>query len=394
MTTAASLPPTTPARARGAAGFSFIEIVIVMALAAMLLGLGIGFLTNAGRATVAQQAAEIVAESGRRCLNTSAGGKRATLDLRTVDVDGDKRIEVQTSVQRTVLTANFELEPEWLVNANEPTIAKPTGTVRLDPAGKSGACAVFAAGSSVEYGSRSAFTMTDGVEVECWVKPDLAGRDMPLLTSDEDGQVIWRLSLLPATGRTASFDVKFEVAEVTADALEGGPVSAPPRKTFSTKGGALGAGQWAQLRVLYDGRDCSLQVNGVDRTKADRAGAAPSKRLTRMWVPTSGSARLSTGPNFVGALDTLTVSGIFRSDEDVRRLPFGVSLFRTPSPTRIVFLNGRLDPMVHKADVEVRLQGPADVSASSSTLIRFGLYGSLSSPTFSPGAAPTPEAPK
>ena len=78
----------------------------------------------------------------------------------------------------------------------------------------------------------------------------------------------------------------------------------------------------------------------------------------------------------------------------MRRLPFGVTLFRTPSPTRIVFVNGRLDPMVHKADVEVRLQGPADVAGSSSTLIRFGLYGSLSSPTFSPGAAPVAEAPK
>jgi hypothetical protein len=371
-----------------------MEIVIVMALAAMLLGIGIGFLTNAGRATVAQQAPEIVAESGRRCLNTSAGGKRATLDLRTVDVDGDKRIEVQTSVQRTVLTANFELEPEWLVNANEPSIAKPTGSVRLDPAGKSGGCAVFAAGASVEYGSRSAFTMTDGVEVECWIKPDVAGRDMALLTSDEDGQVIWRVSLLAATGRTAAFDVKFEVAEVAADAGEGAYTSAPPRRTFSTKGGALGAGQWAHLRVLYDGRECVVQVNGVDRTKPDRGSAPASRRPTRIWVPPSGSARLVTGPTFVGALDTLTVSGIFRSDEDVRRLPFGVGLFRTPSPTRIVFQNGRLDPMVHKADVEVRLQGPADVEATSSTVIRFGLYGSLSSPTFSPGAPPAPEAPK
>lgn len=390
MTTAANPSPADRTRARGAGGFTFMEIVIVMALAAMLLGIGIGFLTNAGRATVAQQAAEIVAESGRRCLNTSAGGKRATLDLRTVDVDGDKRIEVQTSVQRTVLTSNFELEPEWLVNANEPSIAKTTGAVRLDPAGKSGACAVFVSGSSVEYGSRSAFTMTDGVEVECWVRPETGGSNMPLLTSDEDGKVIWRVSLLPATGRTATFEVKFEVAETPADAVEG--TASASNRSFVTKGGAVGASQWAHLRVLYDGRDCTIQVNGVDRTKAERGAAA--KRANRIWVPPSGSARLSTGPNFVGALDTLTVSGIFRSDEDVRRLPFGVTLFRTPTPTRIVFLNGRLDPMVHKADVEVRLQGPADAEATSSTVIRFGLYGSLSSPTFSPGAPAAPEAPK
>gem|GEM_PF-3533893 len=370
--------------ARGARGFTFLEILIVMAIVAVLLGLGIGFLTSAGRVGLAQQAAEIVAESGRRCLNMSAGGKRATLEIRTIDVDGDKRLEVQTAVQRVVLTSNFELQPEWLVNANEPSIAKTTGAVRLEPAGKSGACAVFTSGSSVEYGSRSAFAMTDGVEVDAWVRPEVAGRDMALLTADEDGAVVWRVSLLASAGRAAAFDLKFEVAEVPADAVEA--TSPGSRRTFVTKSGAVPAGQWSQLHVGYDGRDCVLAVNGVDRVRAERGAPPSARRTTRMWVPPSGSARITTGTTYVGALDTLTVAGVFRSDEDVRRLPYGVTLFRTPSPTRVVFLNGRLDPTVHKADVEVRVQGPADVDGASSTLVRFGLYGSLSSPTFSPGA--------
>lgn len=388
MTVVTTSSPTSP---RAPRGFTFLEIIIVMAIAAMMLGLGIGFLTNAGRATLAQQAAEIVAESGRRCLNMSAGGRRATLELRTVEVDGDKRLEVQTAVQRTVLTSNFELDPEWLVNANEPAVAKTTGAVRLEPAGKAGACAVFAAGATVEYGARSAFAMTDGVEVEAWVRPEVGGRDMALLTADEDGQVVWRVTLLATAGRAAAFDVKFEVSEVPADAVEATP---GPRRTFTSRMGAVPASQWSHLRVLYDGRDCVLQVNGVDRTRTERGAPASARRAMRVWVPPSGSARLSTGPTYVGALDTLTVSGIFRSDEDVRRLPYGVTLFRTPAPARIVFLNGRLDPLVHKADVEVRLQGPADVDASSSTLVRFGLYGSLGSPTFSPGAPPPQDGPR
>lgn len=382
MTRVRPRPATRPAQA---AAFTFLEILVVMAIAAVLLGLGIGFLTNVGRAGLAQQAAEVVAESGRRCLNMSAGGRRATLELRRVDVEGEPRLEVQTAVQRTVLTSNFEQDPEFFVNANEPSVASVTGNVRTDPSGKDGACAMFGSGSVLDYGTRSAFAMTDGVEVAAWVFPGAgSGATMPVLKSS-DGPDVWQVVLTPASGRSGGFDLRFEVLEVAADA---GPEAAGTKRTFSSTPGVVTAGVWSKVRVAYDGRACVLEVNGFDRAKPEPEGKV--RKPQRIWVPPSGTTRLATGPGYVGGLDTLTVAGVFRNDEDVRRLPLGVELLRPAPPLRLTFWNGRLDPTAHKSDVEVRLQGPNDVASGGAMLIRFGLYGSLTSPTYAIG---TPTAP-
>lgn len=382
-------------RAPRGAGFTFLEILVVMALAAVVVGLGVGFIVNAGKATRAAQAAEMVSEAGRRCLNMSAGGRRAALEIREVDVEGSRILQVQTAVQRTVLTANFESDPEFLVHANEPTIAKATGTVRIDPAGKAGSCAVFGSGGIVEYGDRSAFAMTDGVEVVAWVKPDPSGRDMALITAEGGGQVTWVLRLSASAGRSAAFEVRFEVSEAVETTGATREATAGPRRTFFSSPGAVLGGVWSEVRVSYDGRDATIEVNGVDRLRPDPARRGEARPHRRLHVPPGGTVRLFTGPTYVGALDTLNVAGVFRNDEDVRRMPLGVTLFRTPSPTRIVFANGRLDPTLHRTDVEVRLQGPGDGELGSYTSIRFGLYGSLTSPTFSPGASAAPqEAPR
>src|SRR5438477_13102569 len=100
----------------------------------------------------------------------------------------------------------------------------------------------------------------------------------------------------------------------------------------------------------------------------------------RLWVPPTGAVRISTGPSYIGALDTLVVSGIFRNDEDVRRLPLGVDVVRTVLPLRVVFQNGKLDPAVHRRDAEVRLVGPGDADSGGYTVVRYGLYGNLPPP--------------
>lgn len=375
----------------GKAGFTFLEILIVMALAAVVVGLGVGFIVNAGKATRAAQAAEMVSEAGRRCLNMSAGGRRASLELREVEADGARSLQVQTAVQRTVLTANFESDPEFLVHANEPTIAQATGTVRIDPAGKAGSCAVFGSGGIVEYGDRSAFAMTDGVEVVAWVKPDPSGRDMALITAEGGGQVTWGLRLAASAGRSSAFEVRFEVSEAVETPGGTREATAGPRRVFFSTPGAVLAGAWSEVRVWYDGREAAIEVNGVDRLRPDPVRRGEARPHRRLHVPPAGTVRLFTGPTYVGALDTLNVAGVFRNDEDVRRLPLGVTLFRTPAPTRVVFANGRLDPTFHRTDVEVRLQGPGDGELGSYTSIRFGLYGSITPPTFSLGAAAAPQ---
>src|SRR5262245_28352444 len=163
-----------------------------MAVIAVLLGLGIGFLANVGRSALATQAASIVTESGQRCLNVSAGGNRSSLEIASVATpDGEERLEVRTAAQRQVLTANFESrsqdkpDPDWAQTVNEPSHATTTGAVECDLAGKSGACAVFRAGGTMDYGTRSAFAMTDGLRIQCWVRPEGTGQ-MMLLKGDAD----------------------------------------------------------------------------------------------------------------------------------------------------------------------------------------------------------------
>ncbi|MCC7138272.1 MAG: prepilin-type N-terminal cleavage/methylation domain-containing protein [Planctomycetes bacterium] len=381
---------------RGVGGFTFMEVLVVMAVAAVLLGLGIGFLANVGRASLATQASSMLAEAGQRCLNQSAGGKRAILEVRAVAPPGEnERIEVRTAVQRTVLTANFEAlapdraETDWFINANEPTAATVNGPVQVELAGRVGACARLQRGGSIEYGTRSGFAMTDGLEIEVDVKPEVAGGRMVVLRGEDEGRLLWELALNPVVGRTQAFDVELRVSSVPADAAEALP-GAP--EDLRTAGAPVAAGVWSRLRAVWDGVDSSLQVDGVERKKVERSRSDAPRRGRRLYVPPSGVVRVLTGPSYAGSVDTLTMSGIFRNDEDSRRLPYGVTLVRTPLPLRVVFSNGRLDPTVHSRDVEVRLTGPGEVETGGYTVVRYGLYGSLPppyrvEPSVTPGAA-------
>src|SRR5204863_1592074 len=102
-----------------------------------------------------------------------------------------------------------------------------------------------------------------------------------------------------------------------------------------------------------------------------------------LFVPPSGVAHLTlSDPSapFIGWVDTLNVSGIFRNDEDVRWLPYGVEVFRTQLPVRISFANGRLDPALHNRDVEVRIVGPGRQETGGWEVVRFGLYVNIPPP--------------
>jgi hypothetical protein len=244
---------------------------------------------------------------------------------------------------------------------------------------------VFKSGGTMEYGNRAAFAMTHGLALSCWVRPDAAGRSMSLMKADADGMSIWEVRLVQSTGRLAAFDVELRVRSLPEDA-EGGSVANEELVAATTGSPVAAGGRWSLIEVSWDGRDSVVRVNGVPSRRIDRGRAATTKpdaapvKSRRLYVPSSGAVRLSTGPTYVGGLDTLTVSGIFRSDEDVRRLPWEVTLLRAALPVRVVFSNGRLDPLVHHADVVVRLAGPGDSETGGYTLVRFGLYGSLPPP--------------
>jgi prepilin-type N-terminal cleavage/methylation domain-containing protein len=373
-------------------GFTFLEILVVMGIAAVLLGLGVGFLRSVGRSSLSQQAAAILAESAQRCLNESAGGGRAVLELRTAkDAQGEDRIEVRTAVQRAVLSANFETAPtdrpdiEWFVYANGPELAKPTGPAKLVPDGHDGGAVSLEPGAFVEFGERSAFAMTDGMEVDLWVRPSPMGRGvMTLVRSDVGSQVLWLVQLVRDGGQSDGWRVALRVALVPADAPEGAPSAGMTE--FRSKDAPVLAAAWSHVRVSYDGREPSIRVNGVERWErpaSPRGRAEAGGVPMRLAAAPGGVARLvlsAPDASFVGLVDTLNVAGIFRSDEDARWLPLGITLFRTPLPVIVAFQNGRLDPTVHGRDVELRLQGPGDEESGGWQVVRFGLYGNIPPP--------------
>src|SRR5207247_9016337 len=132
-----------------------------------------------GRSAQSMQAASKITEGASRCQNLSAGGARATLEIRTrKNASGSEELIAFTAVQRPILTSNFEPplkdhpELDWFVNAaGSPDSAKPVGGVRLDSDAGDGRNAVtLARGGYVDFGTRPGFAVTDGVLVDCWVK--------------------------------------------------------------------------------------------------------------------------------------------------------------------------------------------------------------------------------
>lgn len=409
-----SVPPIDAAptpRTRGRGGFTFLEILVVMGMMAVLLGLGIGFIFGVGKKAIAMQAASILSESGSRCQNMSAGGKRATLDLRKVQVDGNDRLVVMTSVARTILTANFSMAPreqpgaEWYVNAaGGPDLARPSGNVSIDADGQSGGAAKFAGGNaSVDFGSRSGFAMTDGVDIEFWVRPDGGRGTSTLLKCDSDGQALWKLELERLAAGTEAYRLVFTCYLVPSTASEGtNPV---PFRFGTTPAVHAGTGKFTHVQASYDGREPSIRVDGVERYVPDVRGSrnttAESIATWKFPTPPSAVARIvlsDPARPFSGLVDTLTVGGVFRTDEDVRMLPMDVTVVGRSLPLRVPFVNGRVDPsdpIARAGDVIVHLASPADVDSGGLYEIRFGRYGSMPPPrrVLAPGGIPPGSGP-
>lgn len=381
--------------AASAGGFTFLEILTVMGIMAILLGLGVGFLTGVGKSARSFQAASIVGESGLRCQNMSAGGRRATLDIRKVkDAEGNERLTLTTAVQRGVLSAAFEAAPadrpgqEWFVNVSgSGELARPNGDVQIVPSEKSGSGVKLGPNGWVDFGTRSGFAMTDGMLASLWILPSAGRGGGTLLKCAGDGQNLWTLELRKGTvNGPDAYDVVLRLWLVPAGSGEGASVGAP--MVYETKGAPVRAGSWSLVEASFDGRDPSLKIDGYERFKRDpktaRLRAADPAGTMTFPLPKSGAAQLQLSApgsgSFQGIVDTLNVAGIFRTDEDVRPLPFDVDVVRPTLPVRVTFANGRLDPTIHAQDVVIWLVGPGDGDSGSAHEIRFGLYGSLPPP--------------
>ncbi|MDF1700497.1 MAG: hypothetical protein P1V36_04995, partial [Planctomycetota bacterium] len=183
---------TPPAAARARAtrassrGFSFIEIVIVMGAMAVLLGLAVGYIGNLGRSTYVQQSKAMLQETAHACLSASMGGKRAVLLLREdQDEDGYNFLVIGASVARPVLTHQFETL-DFASEARSPSVQ---GQVELDrKQGRIGNCAKFT-GGHLKFPPLSVFAMTEGLEFDCWIKPESRRTLMTLVKGGEAYEV-------------------------------------------------------------------------------------------------------------------------------------------------------------------------------------------------------------
>jgi prepilin-type N-terminal cleavage/methylation domain-containing protein len=391
---------------RSVSGFTFLELLVVMALVAMLLGLTIGWLGNIGRTARSAQAASIVTETAFRCQNMSAGGRRATMELRVAkDADGNERLVCRAAAQRPILTANFEPPPrdkpelDWFVSAaGDPDTARPVGNVRLvDEDGKT--AVALQRGGHVEFGARSGFAVTDGMGVDVLVKPAGGAATMTLLKCGDTTQPIWRVQLVKdAVSGPEVYAVVLSVWTVAADAPPGAITGAG--KPFRTPAPCVPAGVWSRLQISYDGREASIKVEGVERLKpvATRGKGPPVEPPAERFTATANGVaplQLSAAESpFVGSVDTLEVTGVFRSNEDERDLR-DVEVLRPALPLRVVYANGRLDPSRHLSDVLIWLVSPKDPDSGTAYEVRLGLYGDIPPPrrTILGGGAPAPGGP-
>ena len=382
--------PRTSCRQRG---FSFIEIVIVMGAMAVLLGLAVGYIGNLGRSTYIQQSKAMLQETAHACLSASMGGRRAVLMMRSAEDDeGYPYLVLGASIARPVLTHQFETL-EFASEARAPIV---NGQVELERSqGRVGNCAKFKGGHLL-FPPLSVFAMTEGLELDCWIKPEPR---QTLMTLCEGGEA-YAVSLVQAGGND-TYDVRLRLK--VRKAMDEG--RAPPTdKIYETKGGPVIAdGRWQRIQVMWQGLEPSVRVNGLEvyesaESKGRRPGGAmgpeDAEQVLKIAVGERGALPLSIGsPNnaYHGLMDSFRLLGVFRSEEFERRLPGDLEVLYPRIPLRIAFYNGGLDPDIHSGDQIIRLR---DLGNPEDPAIRLtiGMYGTIESVFESPTAGGGPEA--
>ncbi len=372
---------------RGQGGFSFIELVVVMGAMGVLLGLAVGYISNIGQATFIVQAKSMLSETAYRCLSASVGDRRAILTLRRAeDVDGDLVLRIGAAVARPVLTHQFETI-DFASEARSPAV---TGEVEvMKTGGRVGNCAKFGENASLEFAESSVFAMTEGIELDVWVRPTAGTRQMAIVEGGESYGVY-----LMQAGDSDAYDVKLNLK--LRKVSEGGR-TAPYDKPFETKGAPVVAdGRWSRIQVAFDGVDASIRVNGLDAYTPDGKRREPGETLQgqflveqvhRIHVPSSGLLPVtisSTRVPYRGLMDSFRLMGVFRSEELERDLPGPLEVLYPRIPMRVVFRNGALDPDEHSSDQMIRLKDTRNPQDPPLRLT-MGMFGTITSVFEKPG---------
>ena len=64
---------------------------------------------------------------------------------------------------------------------------------------------------TLQFAPESAFAMTEGLEIDLWIKPDIAGAQMTLLTGGEIGAERYQLQLI-REGNTSAYNVRLRLS--------------------------------------------------------------------------------------------------------------------------------------------------------------------------------------
>src|SRR5207247_1451295 len=126
----------------------------------------------------------------------------------------------------------------------------------------------------VDFGTRPGFAVTDGVLVDCWVKPAGGAGNMRVLQSDHSPQNFWALSLVKPSGTGPdAYQVDLRLWLVPGEA-EGTTTNSS--EIFLTKDSCVPANRWSHLQASFDGRDASIRVEGVEKLARERRKGPPT----------------------------------------------------------------------------------------------------------------------
>ena len=386
-----TLRSARPEGRSAARGFSFIEVIVVMGAMAVLLGLAVGYIGNLGRSTFVQQAKAMLQETAHACLSASMGGRRAVMMLREdEDEDGNPFLMLGASIARPVITHQFET----LDFASEARSPQVNGGVELDRKnGRLGNCAAFK-GGHLSFPPLSVFAITEGLEYDCWVRPE-ARRTLMTLVKGGDA---YEIALVQGPGND-TYDVRLRLKVRKAmDSFRTAPVD----KTYETKGGPVIAdGRWQRIQVLWQGMEPSIRVNGLEvyegsnktRRPAGELDAEAQAQVLRIAVGERGAVELTIGaPSnaYYGLMDSFRLLGVFQSEEFERKLPGELAVLQPKIPLRIAFYNGGLDPDIHSADQIIRIR---DRRSPNDPAVRLtvGMFGTVTSDFETPSQGAVPE---
>jgi prepilin-type N-terminal cleavage/methylation domain-containing protein len=245
---------------RPRSGITLIELLVVMAIAAIIGGMTVASFAAIGRRSSREGAAQNVVDLLRRAQISAVDSGRGAL----VRID---------PVQRALYGLSSTVEGSWHFEEITPTTPGVTpGSKRYDGIceggmnstsvvdGAVGLCLEFDGDNDyVDCGSPPVFNQTDGVRLELWVKPAVAG------TSIHKGDVLGVMGKASATGGYAiGLQCTDEEQPGTYSVRAGFVLAGPAPVQLAGVGDyQIFGNEWSQIAIEFDGYEARLFVNGV-----------------------------------------------------------------------------------------------------------------------------------